>query len=398
MKILIADDDIIARKMLQRTLEEWGHEVTPAENGALAFQAFLKDHFQIVITDWMMPEMPGPQLVEKIRALHTPDYIYIIMLTAKSEKEDLVTGMDSGADDFMAKPFDKDELRVRLRAGERVIQLEENLSKRNAELEDINQRMKRDLEAAAAIQKSLLPSASPSFKGVKIDWRFRPCDELAGDTLNLFRLDKEHFGFYILDVSGHGVSAALLAVTLSRILSPELSKSSLLKTRDNSPRGFVVNSPAYVANQLNTQFPIEMDLEYGQYFTLLYGILNTSTYEMHYVSCGHPGMIYIPQQSEAGVIKSPDLPIGFSQTHQYEENVLQLSPGDRLYLYSDGISDAENSAQEFYGTRRMLATLQNSIPMSLGQSLDELLTGVINWSKSPKLKDDATLLAIEITD
>jgi DNA-binding response OmpR family regulator len=125
MKVLIADDDPISRKLLQSYLQKWGCEVTAAENGAEAWSSFQGDEFPIVITDWMMPELDGVELVRRIRSGPRPGYVYVILLTAKGQKEDLVAGMDAGADDFLTKPFDRDELRVRLRAGERIVELEQ---------------------------------------------------------------------------------------------------------------------------------------------------------------------------------------------------------------------------------------------------------------------------------
>ena len=125
MKVLIADDDPISRKLLQSYLQKWGCEVMAAENGLEAWSCFERDEFPIVITDWMMPELDGVELVRRIRASPRPGYVYVILLTAKGQKEDLVAGMDAGADDFLTKPFDRDELRVRLRAGERIVALEQ---------------------------------------------------------------------------------------------------------------------------------------------------------------------------------------------------------------------------------------------------------------------------------
>ena len=127
MKILIADDDAVSRRLLQSYLQKWGYEVASAKDGAEAWDLFEGESFPIVITDWMMPELDGPGLIRRIRSSQRPGYIYAILLTAKSQKEDLVEGMEAGADDFLTKPFDRDELRVRLRAGERIIRLEQNL-------------------------------------------------------------------------------------------------------------------------------------------------------------------------------------------------------------------------------------------------------------------------------
>ncbi len=134
MNILIADDDPVSRRLLQSYLQKWGYEVTGARDGAEAWQLFEASCFPMVITDWMMPELDGPGLLRRIRSFRRPGYVYAILLTSKSQKEDLVAGMEAGADDFLTKPFDRDELRVRFRAGERIIRLEHNLRETQATL------------------------------------------------------------------------------------------------------------------------------------------------------------------------------------------------------------------------------------------------------------------------
>lgn len=127
MHILIADDDAVSRRLLQSHLQKWGYEVTSASNGAEAWDIFDRGLFPMIITDWVMPELDGPGLLRRIRAAQRPGYVFAILITAKSGKEDLLEGMEAGADDFLTKPFDRDELRVRLRAGERIIHLEQDL-------------------------------------------------------------------------------------------------------------------------------------------------------------------------------------------------------------------------------------------------------------------------------
>ncbi len=139
MRILIADDEGVSRKLLQAYLERWGNEVVVALNGAEAWRLFEQDHISVVITDWMMPEMDGLELLQRIRATPGRGYVYTILLTAKTQKEDLVTGMEAGADDFLTKPFDRDELRVRLRAAERILHLEQSLRDAEAALEKSEQ-------------------------------------------------------------------------------------------------------------------------------------------------------------------------------------------------------------------------------------------------------------------
>ena len=131
MKILLAEDEAVSQRLLQSYLQKWGHEVVLARNGAEAWRLFQEGDFPVVISDWIMPEMEGVELIRRIRAAQRPKYVYTILLTAKSQKEDVVEGMEAGADDFVTKPFDRDELRVRLRAGERVLELEHTLAEQH---------------------------------------------------------------------------------------------------------------------------------------------------------------------------------------------------------------------------------------------------------------------------
>lgn len=128
MKILIADDDDLALRILRRYLEQWGHEVTHALDGQEAWALFEQHEFPMVISDWMMPRMDGLELIRRIRNDERGRYVYTILITARSDKEDLVHGMEAGADDFVSKPFDRDELRVRVREGERIVGLERALA------------------------------------------------------------------------------------------------------------------------------------------------------------------------------------------------------------------------------------------------------------------------------
>lgn len=134
MKVLIADDDPVSRRLLQSDLQKWGYDVTIASDGTEAWRLFEEGGFSLVISDWMMPGMDGLELIRRIRACSKPSYVYTILLTAMSHKEELVQGMEAGADDFVSKPFDRNELQVRVRAGERIIKLEQALMDQNQAL------------------------------------------------------------------------------------------------------------------------------------------------------------------------------------------------------------------------------------------------------------------------
>ncbi len=124
MKILIAEDDAVSRLILEKTLSNWGHAVAAAETGSQAWALYRAGEFRLVVSDWMMPEIDGLELCRKVRSLKRRDYTYVILLTAKSDKASYLEGMEAGADDYLTKPFDADELKVRLRVAERILNLQ----------------------------------------------------------------------------------------------------------------------------------------------------------------------------------------------------------------------------------------------------------------------------------
>jgi putative two-component system response regulator len=140
MNILVAEDDTITRKRLQHFIEKWGYRVITAKNGLEALELSLSNNTDILVTDWMMPEMDGIELVRNIRNTPNAAYIYIILVTAKSDKQDMLEGLIGGeVDDYITKPFDPDLLRARISVGARTVTLERRLRKYNAGLEKLVQ-------------------------------------------------------------------------------------------------------------------------------------------------------------------------------------------------------------------------------------------------------------------
>ncbi len=401
MRILIADDDRDIRLLLSRILKKWGHEVFSASDGAEAWKILHEERISFVITDWMMPKLDGIELCSRIREAGFSRYIYIILLTAKDAKDELVQGMEAGADDFVVKPFNKDELKVRIRAGERIVNLERNLEDRNRNLSESNKKLgeaysviKKDLEAAGKIQASLLPKSASNILGVKFNWLFLPSTFVAGDIFNYFRLDEQFIGFYLLDVAGHGIPAALLSVTLSRVLSPMDLQDSPLKHYIAEPPHYEITPPAKVVRELNRRF--QANEEIMQYFTMIYGLVHTGSGRTKLTQAGHPSPVYLERDGNATFLGKGGYPVGMLPDVDYEECQVDLKRGDRLILYSDGITECTNGELEQFSEERLLKLLQEGKELPL-----EALTGKVEknlrmWKGSDEFEDDVTLLAMEI--
>ncbi len=394
MRILVADDDQVSRQLLAISLKKVGHEVILAEDGQEAWQLMQQLYFPLVISDWLMPEIDGLELCERIRNFRPEPYTYIILLTSRTDKSSLLEAFDAGVDDFLPKPFDFSELMARIHSGERVLHLEDQLDSRIQELSRANSRMKRDLVAAARIQEALLPAVFPTTRHLKFAWQFKPCEELAGDTLNIVSLGKNQVGIYVLDVSGHGVAAALMSVTLNRFLSPMPGYSILLETDPVNTEQRMVVSPAKVLNKLNSMFQIS-ELTGGQYFTIVYGIFDIERATFTFSVAGHPTVIVHRAQGEPELLLGSGLPIGFSELGDYQEEKIKLSSGDRVVLYSDGLTEAINEKGLTFGSERIFESLIETREKSLNESISAIMQYAQKWIQRRKPDDDITLLGAE---
>ncbi len=389
MRILVAEDERITRRTLQRQLESWGHEVVVAEDGAEAWDRFQQQQCDIVVTDWDMPRLDGRALVERIRGSGASGYVYLIMLTGRSEKADLIAGMEAGADDFLAKPFDQNELRVRVNAGERIIRLERNLAAHNT-------RMKRSLDAAADIQRDLLPKNLPETLAAKFAWHYEPCDELGGDILNILPLDDRRIALYLLDVTGHGVPAALLSVTLSRLVTTRGPSASILVDSETNHDVPAIRAPREVAERLNHDFP--MASQGGRYFTMVYAVLDTETGVLDYTLAGQPPPVLARRGRPAQQLDGNGFPIGIVDDGEYEDYTLELAPGDRLFFYSDGITEAANPEGSMLGSGGLLRLIEDARALPLDECVARCMDDLRRWCTPAAFEDDISLLALEIPD
>lgn len=261
------------------------------------------------------------------------------------------------------------------------------------ELEKVNTQLMRSLQVAAGIQQSLLPSVLPEAAGVRFAWRFRPSEELAGDTLNIVRLDDTHIGLYVLDVSGHGVSSALLSFSLSQMLTDNPLNSCLFAP-NKTDESYSICTPAEVLERLNMKFPI--DYRTGQFFTILYGILDTESDAFTFAGAGHPGPVLMRHTLRPMVLPVRSFPIGLSPTPGYTEQTITLRPGDRLLMYTDGVTEALNPRDLPYGEPRFLRDTRRSQQMPLDQAMDHIVGAIDRWACHIHLRDDLSLVGLEI--
>lgn len=248
-------------------------------------------------------------------------------------------------------------------------------------LRKANEKLDRDLTTAAKIQKSLLPGRPAGIPGVDVEWIFEPCETLGGDSFNAFEITDGLIGFYLLDVAGHGTVAALHSVALTRVLAS----------------GWTVqgrSSPAQLIKWLNSEFPY--DPEIRQYFTFLCGTLDRSTGTLRYACAGHPCPVHVPDGGRPVALGCAGLPVGLFADADYDETEVKFGPGDRLYLYSDGVTDTMNETNEDFGIAGLVESLERTRGLTLGETVQEVRRAVDRWRGPEEPEDDLTLLALEM--
>src|SRR5688500_8802282 len=193
-------------------VKDRGYRVRPVPSGKLALLAAQRDPPDLILLDINMPDMNGYEVCEHLNADERLKGIPVIFISALTEQLDKVKAFALGGVDYITKPFQMEELHARVETHLKLRGLQTELEQANSRLADANSRMSRDLKAAAKIQESFLPREAPRVPGFNFAWIYRPCDELAGDGLNIIPLSNGKVGLYVLDVSGHGVASALLSV------------------------------------------------------------------------------------------------------------------------------------------------------------------------------------------
>lgn len=394
MEILAASPLAEQRARLARILEAAGHRVLLAEDGAEAWELYRHGDCRVVIAAWAMPGMDGRELARRIRAERTGGDAFVLLLLAQDVREDVATALAAGADDCLWEPLSEGLLFARLVLANRVLAMQETLTRQFGELDAISRRLRRDLQSAEQAQRALLPAMVPAVEDLELAWYLKSCDEVGGDILNVFRLDERHLGFYVVDVSGHGVASALLAVQVSRFLHPLLGTASLLKKPIGGAPGYRLAEPCEVLQDLNDLFPAQP--QSMQFFTMAYGLYRLGDHRLRIASAGHPGPLVLRAR---GDLEAPTLtghPIGFFPTGiaDFTEIELTLAPGDRILLYSDGASEAADQQGQTFGAMRLGETLADHADEPLPVALEALVAGLTQWRSGRPMADDVSLLAL----
>lgn len=379
--ILIIEDDPVMRLLLRKALQDQQYDVAIACSGeeGLALAADLCP--SLIICDWLMANMDGLEVCRRVKAMPALATTFFILLTSRSEVKDRVEGLDAGADDFLSKPVDANELKARVRAGLRLYQSAQELKQLAQDLKTQKQQLEAELAEAAEYVRSLLPP--PITGAISVDGEFLPSRQLGGDCFDYCWLDADHLAIYLLDVSGHGLGAALPSALVQNFL------------RSQSAPDVNFYEPANVLEALNALF--QMTEQNSRYFTIWYGVYNRQTRELTYSSAGHPPALLLTQSFDQITVKqlsTRGAPIGLLPESHYVDAVCRIEAPSTLYIFSDGIYEFRRIGGvmgTLEGFIKMITTFNNPQMFNIKDGLNYVQT----FSQTGEFEDDCSLVQVK---
>lgn len=399
--VLVVDDSRLQRRILAGFLGKWGFEVIEADSGEQALEICATLQPELVLSDWMMPGMSGLEFCRAFRDLPHDGYGYFILLTSKSEKNEIAQGLDAGADDFLTKPVNRDELRARISAGDRILGMQQELSEKNrmiletlAQLQAVYDSIDKDLIQAKKIQESLVPELTRQFGASRVSLLLKPSGHIGGDLVGMFPPGSNRVGFYNIDVSGHGITSAMMTARLGGYLSSTYFDQNIAMEKQPE-EFFALRQPEEVARLLNARLIADTGIE--EYFTMAYGIADLSTGLVKMVQAGHPHPLVLREDGTREFIGGGGVPVGLLPNVGYEQIEVQLNPGDRILMYSDGFTECQMQNGRMLEDDGLLALIEKC---QAGQSGPEFLDDLFwtltqNMASDDGLEDDVSATLFE---
>jgi serine phosphatase RsbU (regulator of sigma subunit) len=377
-KVVLVVDDAPANIRIVNEILHDEYNVRVATSGAKALElAASSPTPDLILLDVVMPGMDGYEVCARLKERPNTRDIPVIFLTGQTESEDETRGFAAGAVDYIHKPFSPAVVAARVHTHVALRDAHEQLERQLAAI-------RAELETARRIQLSILPSAAPRMQGLDIAGRYIPMHAVAGDFYDFIITSENQIGALVADVSGHGMPAALIASMLKIAFAAQAPHAS---------------DPAAVLLGLNQALYGKFQ---GHYVTAAYAFLDLRQRTVSYAGAGHPPLVLWQRSAgKARRILENGLFLGYFPEAAYTAQVLPFEPGDWILLYTDGISEMMNPAQEQFGTARIARFLERNPGVSASGFADRLFGELAAWSgreSGQEPDDDVTLMAIHFEE
>lgn len=379
-RILVVDDEpdleLLIVQKFRKQIRTGDFSFTFARDGIEALERLKNDtEIDIVLTDINMPRMDGLDLLNHLKDMQ--DFLKAIIISAYDDMENIRTAMNRGAFDFVTKPINFQDLEVTI---EKALQESQALKQASVE-HDRLVTIEQELTIAHQIQISMLPKTSPGFlqgNGLEISYTMKPAREVGGDFYDFFPIDEDRLGIVIGDVSGKSVPAALFMA-----VSKTLLKSTALKGL----------SPCECLQHINNILFQDSVLE--MFVTIFYGVLDTRTGEIECCNAGHNHPYLLHRDGRVERLETAGgLIVGIIEDSQYQSSKILLHPGDAIFLYTDGVTEAADGTEELFGEERLAEFLERNHNMTSKELTEGIIREIEGFSHGDLQQDDMTVLTL----
>jgi sigma-B regulation protein RsbU (phosphoserine phosphatase) len=373
-RILVADDQTDIILALEVLLKNEGFEVRSATSPAAALEALRESSFDLVLMDLNYSRQPtsvreGIDLlthIEKVDPL-----LPVVVMTAWGSIDLAVEAMNIGASNFIQKPWDNRKLVELVRE-----HIDRGRSRRRSERRRTQE--KQEIEEAGQVQRAFLPPSLPKVEACETAVRWQPKGRLGGDYYDVFLLEGGRLGFCVADASGKGLPAALLMSNLQAGLR------SLADTSAGPAETVTRLNRLFCANRLTNKF-----------FTLFYGVLDLGRFELTYSNAGHPPPFVRGRDGAVSTLKGTGGLVGCFPDWTYKQEAVRLGAGDRVWLYTDGLSEARDAAGGEFGPARLEKLMDEVHAAPLAEAQERVWRAVLDFCGG-SFDDDATLLTFHL--
>ncbi|MGK5094007.1 SpoIIE family protein phosphatase [Deltaproteobacteria bacterium TL4] len=375
--ILVVDDEPVNLQILINHLSLHPFKIYTANNGQEALEKIEEHKPDLLLLDVMMPRMTGFEVCIKVREQYNATQLPIILLTAKNQVDDLLEGFDSGANDYLSKPFSKSELLARANTHIRLSELTLQMVEKS--------RMEAELRTAAAMQSVLFPKNNPHYLQLEIAGFNQSAEETGGDWYGFITKLENHLYILIGDVTGHGVPAALITASVYgavRLIEDFCQKSSRIL------------SPCEINAILNDIVSYTVpDAYYMTFYTVHIDLI---TGLMSYSDAGHGHALLVRNQCRIPLVEEGGPMLGIMQAAEYSAASIQLKSGDAILLYTDGLDEMMNSKAEMFGTSRTEKLFTNKTTLGAQQIIEQIYHQADEFKGDQKQFDDVTMIVCKV--
>jgi len=378
--VLVVDDEAPIRDILSFYLKRAGYQVLLAENGRVALEEMAKLQPDLILSDLRMPEMAGDELCQAVKGDARTRDIFFVLVSAMDGLASKIGGLNLGADDMISKPFHAQEVMAKVESAFRIIAMQKEIKRQNLELTRFQDRMTAELALAARLQMGLLPGIPGLVSGLRYTHRYLPAEGIGGDIYTIQALPDHSVAFMIADVSGHGVTAALI--------------SAMVKTYFESQLRFG-HGPLAWAQAMNRDLARSTLSE--QFATAFLARLDPAAGTMQYVCAGHPAPVLIHQGSGGtgiGILGGKGFMLGIDESLPFVEQVCPFEPGDRLVFYTDGLVEVEREDRQYLGEEGLLEICAQ-LPADGELAADWIIEQAVAFNQPAAFSDDVTLVVLD---